>query len=217
MTTTAQQKPDRVIKITRKTAKFWKEQLARNTPNNERPYGEPMDEVAKTFSIAGTKYEVVLQLVNSEPDRAREAEGGGGLGEPPGGPYLNAVLYADGSEQCVLPPDRYELEGRFEFRDSVEGRDIVVEIKAPEIKKHVITKGLHRTEWWIENRTEVHVNVYKTKGANKEKPILEWVYGKIPGNNILGNAAIWFDQAILQAEAEKGKTNTKEDQADATA
>lgn len=225
-TTPAQQKPDRIIKITRKTAKFWRDNLARKSWNPEYPAGETMQEISKTFGIAGTKYEVLIKLVNSDRDLAREV--GDGLGEPTGGPYLDAILFADGVEQCVLPPSRVVLEGRYEFRDSVESRDIVVEVKTPDIKKHVITRGDYRTEWWIEGKGRdacVNVDVYKrdrsinrrtieaaktnpTEIVWQKTPILKWVYGKIPGNNILGNAAIWLDQAILQAK--QNDPDTKE-------
>jgi len=116
MSEPSKQKADRVIRVNSKTIKFWKEQLARKTPNNEQPYGEAMDEVAKTFSIAGTRYETVLKLVNS--DRGSDC-----------GPYLDAILFADGSEQCVLDADREVLEGRYEFRDSVENRDVIIEVR----------------------------------------------------------------------------------------
>jgi hypothetical protein len=204
--TEAKQKPDRVIRVTKKTLKFWRDNLTRKSWNREYPAGEVMEEISKTFGVAGTRYEVVLKLVNSEPDRARESLPGG-LGEPEGGPYLDAILFADGVEQCVLEPSREQLDGEYMFRDSVESRDIRVIVKGPDVKKHVLHKDDYRTEWWMEDGS-VCVNVYKQNGKDEngvttydEKPCLEWAYGKIPGNNLIGNAAIWLDQAILQAKS----------------
>lgn len=131
------QKPDRVIRVNKKTLKFWRENLARKSWNREYPAGEVMEEISKTFGVAGTRYEVVLKLVNSEPDRSREAQPGC-LGEPEGGPYLDAILFADGVEQCVLEPSREQLDGEFMFRDSVESRDIRVIVKGPDAKKSVL-------------------------------------------------------------------------------
>jgi len=200
--TEAKQKPDRVIRVTKKTLKFWRENLARKSWNPEYPAGEVIQEVAKTFGVAGTRYEVALKLVNSEPDRAREA--GGGLGEPSGGPYLDAIVFADGSEQCVLPPEREQLDGEYVFRDSVENRDIRVLVKGPDVKKHVLHRDGWKTEWWMEDG-EVCVSVYRKEFSPSgpfysDKPCLEWSFPKVPGNNILGNAAIYLDQAILYAK-----------------
>lgn len=39
----------------------------------------------------------------------------------------------------------------------------------------------------------------------KETLVLEWVYDRVPGNNLVGNASIWFEQAILQAQSEQQK------------
>lgn len=214
--TSLKQNPDRVIRVTKKTLKFWRDNLCRRSWNTEWPAGEVIQEVAKTFGVAGTRYEVALKLVNSEPDRAREAGEGGGLGEPPGGPYLDAILFADGVEQCVLPPEREQLDGEYVFRDSVMNRDIRVLVKGPDVKKHVVHKDGYKTEWWMEDGM-VCVNVYeRDKGINKAtieaaeadptkivwktKPRLEWIFGKVPGNNILGNAAIYLDQAIMYAK-----------------
>ena len=47
----------------------------------------------------------------------------------------------------------------------------------------------------------IDVDVYVGERTEDNKPILEWGYGKVVGNSILGNASFWLEQAILQANA----------------
>ncbi len=47
----------------------------------------------------------------------------------------------------------------------------------------------------------VDVDVYLGERADGNEPVIEWGYGKVVGNSILGNASFWLDQAVLQAKA----------------
>lgn len=71
-----------------------------------------------------------------------------------------------------------------------------------------ITKNGFRTVWRNgSERLTIEVDVY-VDGA--EKPVIEWVYPKVFGNSIANNAAIWFDQAALQARHELEKIGAQD-------
>ena len=75
-------------------------------------------------------------------------------------------------------------------------------------KKHVLHKDGYKFEFWLEGKgraAEVLCNAYKVTRPQpavlvKEELVLEWAFPKVPGNNILGNAAIYLDQALLYAK-----------------
>jgi hypothetical protein len=65
--------------------------------------------------------------------------------------------------------------------------------------KKIITlnKDGYRTVWQNSNtKGMIDVDIFK---EDEETPCLEWSYGKVVGNSILGNANFWLDQAIAQA------------------
>lgn len=45
---------------------------------------------------------------------------------------------------------------------------------------------------------------------NEQAPILDWEFPKVPANNLSGNSAIYLDQAVMYAKAEREKTLTKD-------
>jgi hypothetical protein len=66
------------------------------------------------------------------------------------------------------------------------------------VKKTIeLTKGRFRTVWSNGERGSINVNVYID---DSNEPLIEWAYPKVAGSSILGNASIWLDQAILQAQ-----------------
>lgn len=77
-------------------------------------------------------------------------------------------------------------------------------------KTHVfLHKGGYKFEFWLKGRgreAEVCCNAYvgvrdsDDKLRYEDKPCLEWAFPKVPGNNILGNAAIYLDQALMYAK-----------------
>lgn len=81
--------------------------------------------------------------------------------------------------------------------------------KTSETKPHVLHREGYRFHFWMEGKgrdAAVRCNAYVgVRGSDgklhyEEKPCLEWTFGKIPGNNILGNAAIYIDQALMYAK-----------------
>jgi hypothetical protein len=76
-------------------------------------------------------------------------------------------------------------------------------------KKIQLYRGGFKVDFWMEGKgreAEVHCAVYSGQRGSDgkmhylEPPILEWAFPKIPGNNIIGNAAIYLDQAIMYAK-----------------
>lgn len=79
--------------------------------------------------------------------------------------------------------------------------------KKPKI--HTLHKDGYKFDFWMNGKgraAEVICNAYVgVKDSDgemryEEKPCLEWAFPKVPGNNILGNAAIYLDQALLYAK-----------------
>lgn len=73
----------------------------------------------------------------------------------------------------------------------------------PRQKTVELTRDEFRTVWYTgDHPDEIDVDVY-----HEEKLVLEWRYGKVCGNSLFGNAALWLDQALLQARGEMKKEN----------
>lgn len=68
-----------------------------------------------------------------------------------------------------------------------------------EKKKITIEKNGYRTVWYNGVPGCINVDVFREKSDGYEL-VLEWRYGKVVGNSIMGNATFWLDQAILQAK-----------------
>jgi hypothetical protein len=82
-----------------------------------------------------------------------------------------------------------------------------METKKP--KTVTLHKDGYKFDFWMEGKgreAEVVCNAYvgvrDSDGILRYdgKPCLEWSFPKLPGNNILGNAAIYLDQALLYAK-----------------
>lgn len=77
--------------------------------------------------------------------------------------------------------------------------------KKPRIQ--TLHKAPYKFQFWLEG-DELHCNAYRRIAVRQPavpaqysaEPCLEWTFGKIPGNNLIGNAAIYLDQAWLYAE-----------------
>lgn len=76
-------------------------------------------------------------------------------------------------------------------------------------KVHTLHKEGYKFDFWMEGKgkqaevcCEAYVGVKDSDGVLRYegKPVLEWGFPKIPGNNILGNAAIYLDQALMYAK-----------------
>lgn len=65
-----------------------------------------------------------------------------------------------------------------------------------------LTRDGFRTVWQSGESGMIDVNVYVGNNLN---PVLEWSYGKVVGQSILGNASFWFDQVVLEARSEMRK------------
>jgi len=71
-------------------------------------------------------------------------------------------------------------------------------------------KDGYKFDFWLEGKgraAEVCCNAYASlKGPSgqiiryHDTPCLEWSFPKVPGNNIVGNAAIYLDQALMYAK-----------------
>lgn len=120
MANAARQKTDVVIEVSKKDADFWREALSLRHSHDDYSDGQEIRELSAKISIAEAEYEVSIALVNSF------------LRDTESGPWLNAVLFADGCEQCCLPPTRDKVEGFYTFVDSIENREIIVEVKIKE-------------------------------------------------------------------------------------
>lgn len=83
--------------------------------------------------------------------------------------------------------------------------------KVNEQNPHILHKDGYRFHFWLEGKgrgQSVCCKAFKAKADKsaegktvyEDVACLDWVFGKIPGNNILGNAAIWIDQALLYAK-----------------
>lgn len=77
--------------------------------------------------------------------------------------------------------------------------------KKPKIQ--TLHKAPYKFQFWLEG-DELHCNVYRRSAVQQPavptqysaEPCLEWTFDKIPGNNLIGNAAVYLDQAWLYAE-----------------
>ena len=70
-------------------------------------------------------------------------------------------------------------------------------------KEIELNRGGYFTYWRNGEGGCVDVDVYEGERAEDKEPLIEWSYGKVVGNSILGNASFWLEQAILQAKAEQ--------------
>lgn len=78
---------------------------------------------------------------------------------------------------------------------------------AKKTKIQTLHKAPYKFQFWLEG-DELHCNAYRRVAIPQPavpvqysaEPCLEWTFGKIPGNNLIGNAAIYLDQAWLYAE-----------------
>jgi hypothetical protein len=60
-----------------------------------------------------------------------------------------------------------------------------------------LTRDGFKTVWRnSKTRGMIDVDVFV---EGETVPCLEWSYGKVVGNSILGNASFWLDQVILEA------------------
>lgn len=76
-------------------------------------------------------------------------------------------------------------------------------------KIQTLHKDGYKFDFWLEGKgraAEVCCNAYvgvrdsDNKLRYEGEPVLEWSFPKVPGNNILGNAAIYLDQALMYAK-----------------
>lgn len=114
MTTPALQSVDLVISRPKREVTLWNNNLSRDSFNPSYDEGSVIRTFYGKVGIAGTAYSFTFKLINSDST-------------PNGGPYMEATMFADGSSVCELSP--FQPLGRHEFKDSVEGRTVVVEVK----------------------------------------------------------------------------------------
>jgi hypothetical protein len=65
-----------------------------------------------------------------------------------------------------------------------------------------LTRDGYKTVWRNGPKGDgtIYVDVW-----HGDKHVMEWAYGKVVGNSVMGNASFWLDQAILQAKHEETK------------
>jgi hypothetical protein len=69
-------------------------------------------------------------------------------------------------------------------------------------KKKVVetTRNGFRLVWQMGEPGMIDVNVYAIGGS--VEPVIEWSYPKVAGNSLIGNIALWEEQAVLEARRE---------------
>lgn len=67
-----------------------------------------------------------------------------------------------------------------------------------------LQKDEFRTVWRNGDKGMINVDVFHKDDA--DEPLLEWSYPKVAGSSLMGNAAFWLEQAILQTKADNGKS-----------
>lgn len=65
-------------------------------------------------------------------------------------------------------------------------------------KTHTLHQDGYRTLWWNgpKGSREINVNVYDTDN----KLVLEWTFPQVAGTSLIGNTAVFLDQAIIYAK-----------------
>lgn len=63
-----------------------------------------------------------------------------------------------------------------------------------------LTKDGYLCVFSFDDDRNIQVEVF-----NGDKLVMEWVYPKIAGNSLIGNASVWLGQAIIQAKHEETK------------
>lgn len=68
-------------------------------------------------------------------------------------------------------------------------------------KKVTTERDGYRFLWWNGEPGMICVNAYK---GDETQPCLEWEFGKIAGGSLIGNAAVWEEQALIYAKNPPG-------------
>lgn len=86
-------------------------------------------------------------------------------------------------------------------------------------KTMTVHRDGYRLVFWLEGKGRdalCCVDAYKqvgfaphpaTEPVYETEPCLTWQFGKVPGNNLIGNVAIWTEQALMYAKNPPKKSN----------